>query len=65
MAEAVRQSQGACWHSLALPETSNPNRSMICPAMYVILNTVASTEDQNPTVFVDGEICKNQSLPPL
>ena len=33
--------------------------------MYVILNTVASTEDQNPTVFVDGEICKNHSLPPL
>jgi hypothetical protein len=25
--------------------------------MYVTLNTVASTADQNPTVFVDGEIC--------
>src|SRR6185503_6712273 len=37
-------------------DPSIPDHSASCPTMYVMLNAVASTADQNPTALVAAEI---------
>lgn len=48
--------RGVLAFSAPPPEPINPIHSAIWPMSYVILNSVASTADQKPTAFVDGEI---------
>src|SRR5262245_20531827 len=45
------------------PEPINPIHSASCPMSYVMLNSVANTADQTPTVRVDGEMSLTISLP--